>query len=182
MHSVGDDESLALALKAEAVSVEPLLQFGPGASRPQLWQVRPDAVRQRGLARALRLSALSTRELRRLRGFLPLELIEPARDLAQPQVTLKLPQRALDLRPVLPALPRCPGLWMDPIHHEVDMRVGMVLVSDHQRLVLGQAQIPKDAIGHGLHLGGRDRIGWSAAGDQRAERHLRPRSLVARSP
>src|SRR5258708_14737068 len=45
MHSVGDDESLAFALKAEAVSVELLLQLGPGASRPQLRQVRPDAVR-----------------------------------------------------------------------------------------------------------------------------------------
>ena len=157
---------------------ERLLQFAPGASHPQVREVRPDTIGECGLAGALGLPALPAREARGLRGLLPVELIEPARHLAEPELALELAQRPLNPRPVLPALPRHARLRVHPVHHDVHMGMRPVLVCNHQGLVVGQAQVPQDAVGHRLHLGGCDRIGWVEVDRQMVDGGLDPRVLI----
>jgi len=107
-------------------------------------------------------------------------LVQVSSDLAQSEGALFLTKRALDLGPVLPALPREPGLRVHTVDH--DMHVGMlaVFVRDHQCLVVVEPKIAKHTIGDVLHLLGGDVVLVIEADRQVIDRHLYERALTGR--
>ncbi len=139
MSAIRDHQALAFPLQPEPVFREDLRQRVPGAGRPQLVEMPPHAVRERELARPLGLPPLAVGQERALGRGLALELVQPPGDLAEPELALQVAERAFDLGPVLPPLPRPLGLGMHPVHQAVHMGMRPVPVRHHQGLVLAEA-------------------------------------------
>src|SRR5207244_6765374 len=74
---IGDHEPLALPLEPESISSESGLQLVPRPRCPQVWQVRADAVAERGIPGALGLPPFAACERRAWRRRLPVHLVDP---------------------------------------------------------------------------------------------------------
>jgi hypothetical protein len=73
------------------------------------------------------------------------------RVLAQPQLALLQPERALHRLPGEGHFPDAAGAWVDPVDHQVEVRVVAVAVGDDHRLVFGQAEVGDEPVGHADH-------------------------------
>jgi hypothetical protein len=73
------------------------------------------------------------------------------RILAQPQLALLEPERAFHRLPGEVQFPDAAGAWVDPVYHEMEMRVVAIAVGDDHRLVFGQAEVGDEPVGHADH-------------------------------
>lgn len=75
------------------------------------------------------------------------------------------------------AVPRDPGGRMDPIHHEMHVRMVAVAMRDHHDLVLVELERGEHTIGHALHERLIDPIGRIEADGEMIDGFLDPLAL-----
>lgn len=133
----------------KAITREPLLQVFPAGGLQEVPRGRlPNQLVERHVPGALPLPELTRGErIAAIGRPVPFELEVVTRYLPQPELALLLAQRLLDARVVVARVPCTARVRMDPVDHEVDVRVLLVPMCDDEHLVLVQPEVREHAIG-----------------------------------
>jgi hypothetical protein len=136
-----------------ALRGEPRLEVGVTAGAVEVArELRPRRLHVRHLARSLLAAEhAGAQRAAPLRPDLVRKPEQVPRVLAQPQLALLEPERAFHRLPGEVHLPDAAGAWVDPVDHQVEVRVVAVAVGDDHGLVLGEPEVGEEPVGHADH-------------------------------